>query len=169
MQNDFEIIFLQLEKHHVRYLVVGGVAVVLHGYPRFTADLDLVLSMQRDNIERTILALKQLSYQSRAPVDAELFADPDKRQEWIQDKGLTVFSLWSPKFPATAIDLFVEEPFPFDEAYARATTVQLPSCKISVVSISDLIKLKKIAGRPKDLEDIEYLTKISTKNGGNHE
>lgn len=157
---DFDLIFGALQRGRVRYLVVGGVAVVLHGHPRFTADLDLVVALDRANALAAIGALATLGYRPRAPVDAALFADAEARRGWIEEKGLTVFSLRSPDHPATEIDLFVREPFPFEEAWARATIADLGEVKVPVASIADLIALKREAGRPKDLEDIRVLEEI---------
>lgn len=154
---DFDAIFDALNAVQVRYLVVGGVAVVLHGHPRFTADIDIVLSLERTNVLAALRALMTLGYRPRAPVNADDFAEADIRRKWIEEKGLTVFSFWSPEHPATEIDLFVTEPFPFDETYARATTIDLGTTLVRVLNIDDLIALKLRAGRPKDLEDVRIL------------
>ncbi|MEO6773829.1 MAG: nucleotidyl transferase AbiEii/AbiGii toxin family protein [Kofleriaceae bacterium] len=159
--SDFDAIFVALQVAHVRYLVVGGVAVVLHGSPRFTADLDLVIALDGANIRAAISALGALGYTSRAPVPVEQLAEPAMRRLWIEEKHLVVFSLWSPAHPATEIDIFVEEPFPFDEAYARGTRADLGTSSVTVASIPDLIALKRQAGRPKDLLDIEALEAIA--------
>lgn len=154
-----------LEADGVRYLVVGGVAVVLHGHLRTTADLDLVVQLDPDNARRAIGALSRLGYRARAPVPAEAFADASARAAWKDEKGLTVFSLWSDRFPALEVDLFVEEPFAFDEAYARAARVPLDTTTVSVVSMADLIALKEAAGRPVDLSDVEALRAIAGEQG----
>jgi predicted nucleotidyltransferase len=169
-ESDFDIVLAALEERKVRYLVVGGVAVVLHGYARFTADLDLVIALDAPNVTAAMEALSSLGYRPRAPVAADDFADPGKRREWIREKGLTVFGLWSPEHPATEVDIFVEEPFApssMDEALVRATRAQLGANTITVVSIPDLIALKRKAGRPKDLEDIEKLQEILAQGRGN--
>lgn len=153
-------IFEALGAAQVRYLVVGGVAVVLHGYPRFTADLDLVVELDRENALAAIRALAGLDYRPRAPVSADDFADPETRRAWIEEKGLTMFSMWSPSYPATEVDLFVEEPLPFEASYERAVCVELGPSKIWVASIEDLMAMKKRAGRPRDLEDVEALEAI---------
>ena len=156
-RSDFEVIFEALNEAQVRYLVVGGVAVVLHGHPRFTADLDLVVQLEPANAVRAIAALTALGYRPRAPVAAAAFADPDQRRSWVEDKGAVVFTLWSAERPATEVDLFVTEPFAFDEADARAVRADLGSVTVPVASIADVIALKRLAGRPKDLEDIAAL------------
>ncbi len=160
-ESDFDLVFAALTKRNVRYLVVGGVAVVLHGVPRFTADIDLVLGLDTANVLAALDALAGLAYRPRAPVPLLDFANPASRRAWIEEKGLTVFSLWSPDHLATEIDLFVEEPFPFEEGFARATRVELGESHITVASIADLIQLKRRADRPKDREDIERLLALA--------
>jgi len=158
--SDFEAVFAALQQAGVRYLVVGGVAVVFHGYPRFTADLDLVVALDRENVVGLAGALATLGYRPRAPVSADALADPETRRSWIKDKALTVFSFWSPAHPATEIDVFVTEPFPMEPALARAVRVQLGALLVPVASIPDLIFLKRQSARPKDMDDIQALEAI---------
>ena len=160
---DLERIFFALHQSEARYLVVGGVAVVLHGHPRFTADLDLVLSFEPADVKSALDALQTLGYRPRAPVSAAQFADPAMRRTWIEEKGLTVFSLWSPELPMTEIDLFVEEPFSFDAAYARALRADLGFGVVPVASIADLIDLKTRAGRAR-ISNIRVLASMGRKS-----
>jgi hypothetical protein len=155
-------IFRTLDGAEVRYLVVGGVAVVLHGHPRFTADLDLVLDLDEANTLAAIAALEGLEYQPRAPVPLHDFAKEQVRRAWVEDKGLTVFSLWSPSHPGTEVDLFVLEPFDFGEAWQRRMDAVLPDgTTVHVVGLDDLRHLKQTAGRPRDLDDLEKLQEIA--------
>lgn len=156
-----ETIFSALEQAAVRYLVVGGVAVVLHGHPRFTADLDLVIALDAANVRAALGALGSLGYRPRAPVPAEDLADPERRADWVRTKGMTVFSLASPAHPTTEVDLFIEEPFPFDEACARAVWADLGDVRVPIASIADLVAMKRRAGRPQDLEDARLLEEIA--------
>ena len=143
-------------------MVVGGVAVVLHGHPRFTADLDLVVELTASNASAAIAALQTLGYRPRAPVRAEDFAVEDIRASWRKDKGLTVFSLWSSSYPGTEVDLFVEEPFDFEEAWSRRLDALLEDATtVHVVGIDDLRALKASVGRPKDVDDIAQLDAIA--------
>jgi len=159
---DIERVLEALNAAGVRYLIVGGVAVVLHGHLRTTADLDLIVQLERDNVLRAMRALTGLGYRPRAPVAAETFADEEVRESWVRDKGLTVFSLWSSHTPTLEVDLFVREPLPFGEAYARALKVPLEKTFAWVVSLPDLIALKSQARRPQDLEDIEALKALES-------
>jgi hypothetical protein len=155
-------IFRALDEADVRYLVVGGVAVVLHGHPRFTADLDLVLDLAPSNAFAAIRALETLGYRPRAPVPAGDFANEEIRAAWRREKGLTVFSLWSPSHPGTEVDLFVEEPFEFSDAWTRRLDAVLADgTTVHVVGLDDLRHLKQSAGRPKDLDDLDKLDEIA--------
>jgi hypothetical protein len=147
-----------LNQNQVRYLIVGGLAVVAHGYVRFTADVDLLLSVEADNLKRAVAALKALRYRPRAPVGLDDFVDPANRKQWAQEKNMTVFSLFSDIHPATEIDLFLEPPIDFDGAYARAIRKEVaPGTTATFCSRFDLIELKTLSDRPVDREDIEKL------------
>ena len=141
----------------VRSLVVGGVAVVLHGHLRTTADLDLVLELEPENVRAAIAVLAGEGYRPRAPVLIEDFADPATRRSWIEEKNLEVFSLWHPDRPGCEIDLFVTEPFDFSTVYARRIDVRIERARAPVIALDDLIALKRAAGRNRDLEDVQAL------------
>jgi predicted nucleotidyltransferase len=164
MVGPIERLLTGLSDAGVRYLVVGGVAVVLHGYLRATADLDLLIDLDQDNIEKAVAFFESEGFRPRAPVPLLAFCDRAERRRWINEKNLQVFSLWHPSIAGFEIDLFVEEPFPFAEAYARAIRVTLGSSSVTVVSIDDLIAMKRLAGRAKDAEDIDALERLKDSN-----
>jgi hypothetical protein len=156
-----EAIVEALNRSNVRYLVAGGLAVVAHGYVRFTADVDVIVDLEPGNVARAIAALGSLGYRPRAPVPFEQFADPAMRAQWVRDKGLTVFSLYSGDHPATEVDLFVEVPVDFDEAYRYARWMDVaPDLPASFLGLDDLLRLKRKAGRPQDMLDVEQLNAI---------
>ncbi len=155
-----DLVLAALNSHDVDYLVVDGVAAVLHGHLRTTADLDLVVRLEPANALRAIAALEGLAYRPHAPVAAAAFADADQRETWIREKGMTVFSLWSSRLPTLEVDLFVREPFDFDAARSRAIEVTLESTHAWIAAIDDLIALKRVANRPKDLDDIRALEEL---------
>lgn len=154
----FEAIVRALNEAGVRYLVAGGLAVIAHGYLRFTKDADLVIQLAPDNIKRGFAALMALGYKPLVPVTAEQFADRATREGWMRDKGMQVLQLWNDRHRETPIDIFVHEPFPFDEEYARALVKPLyGTVEVRFVSIPTLIKMKEAAGREQDRIDIEHL------------
>ncbi|MBN2241098.1 MAG: hypothetical protein JW793_00295 [Acidobacteria bacterium] len=164
-KHSVEIIVRELNRNRVQYLIAGGLAVVAHGYVRFTADVDMLLAMDSENLSAAVSVLRGLKYRPRAPVDFEKFIDPAHRRRWIEEKGLTVFSLFSPDHPATEIDLFVDPPLVFADAYSRNLQMEVsPGVKATFCSLDDLIVMKKKAGRPVDMEDIAQLRKLRGSN-----
>lgn len=166
-QSSVESVVRALQDAQVRYLIVGGVAVVAHGYVRFTADIDIVLSMDDTNLAGAVAALAALDYRPRAPVPFEDFISADKRADWIREKALTVFSVFSPTHPATELDLFVEPPFDFDTAHGRRLSIEFAEGLVAaIVGREDLLRMKRAAGRAQDLEDVRQLSAIAGHAGG---
>ena len=157
----FDEIVRTLEESGVRYLVAGGLAVNAHGYLRFTRDVDLVLQLAPLNIISAFEAFERIGYRPIVPVTGAQFADPERRGEWIRDKGMTVLNFWSERHRETPIDVFVAEPFDFGQEYERALVKSLGTVAVRFVSIPALIRMKEIAGRTQDRIDIEYLRKIA--------
>ncbi len=157
-----ETIVKTLNHAKVQYLIVGGVAVVAHGYERFTKDLDLVIGLERENIIRGLRALMAIGYQMRIPVTPEQFADPELREAWRREKNMVVLQLWSDVHRRTPIDVFVYEPFDFAKELARALRVPVfGEESAAIVRYEALLKLKKSAGRSQDLLDVEKLRKLN--------
>ena len=153
-----EAIASALRDADVRYLIVGGLAVAAHGHGRVTFDLDLVLQMHPENVRRAMAALESLGYHPTIPVPATQFADAAIRESWIRDKNMVVFQMHSDKHPETRIDLFVAEPFNFDNEYDSALVGDiLPGLPARFVRLETLIQMKETAGREKDREDIRQL------------
>jgi len=154
----FEAIVRALEEAKVKYLVAGGLAVNAHGYLRFTKDVDFVVELIPDNIKRAFSALGTLGYRPLVPITADQFANAPLRESWIRDKGMQVLQFWSDDHRETPIDVFVTEPFPFDDEYRRALVKPLyGSIAVRFVSIPMLIRMKEAADRPQDRIDIDHL------------
>lgn len=156
--SSFEAIVHALNDAKVRYLIAGGLAVNAHGYLRYTKDADLVIQLVADNIARTFAALAGIGYRPNVPITAEQFADSPLRDSWIKDKHMQVLQFWSDAHRETPIDVFVQEPFDFDAEYQQALVKPLyGAIDVRFVSIPTLIRMKRVAGRPEDLIDIEHL------------
>ena len=154
-----ESLFRTLNEDGGRYVLVGGLAVVLHGHLRATGDVDLVVDLAPEQVHRTLNALDRVGFRPYVPVSASEFADPARRAEWIQDKAMLVFSM-RPSQGVPMVDLFLEPPMPFDRLWDRSVVMTMRGVPVRVVGLEDLIELKRRAGRPEDLADAEALGAI---------
>ncbi len=160
-QASIQSIVQSLNQANVRYLIAGGLAVVAHGYMRLTMDVDLILDLEKSNAEKALQALARLGYRPRAPVPLDQFADSEIREKWINDKGMTVFSLHSPQHEMTQIDLFVRSPINFETAWKTAYEAEIAQgVHAKFLNVRDLITTKQLAGRPQDVADIAELRRL---------
>ena len=150
-------VFRKFNNKQLDYVIVGGVALVLHGVVRLTADLDLVVALERGNLLVLLEAMDELGYRPRVPVQPEDLLDPEIRESWIHDKNMEVFSFYDPGKPLALVDIIIHETISYQEIRRNAVDIAVDGLLAPVASVDDLIKLKKIAGRPQDLEDIKFL------------
>jgi hypothetical protein len=117
--NPFLRVIEALNRHDVRYVVVGGFAAYLHGSRRVTVDLDLVVDLHPPETRKAIDALLSIGLQARLQVDPYDFAEPSIRERWIREKNMIMFSFIDPNAPGFILDLFVHEPKAFGDLYAQ--------------------------------------------------
>jgi predicted nucleotidyltransferase len=160
----YEDIFRKLQEKNIRYLIIGGVAVNLHGIQRATGDVDLMLDMEKDNVLKFISIMKELGMIPKVPVNPEDLADPKKVMQWQEEKNMKVFSYTHPDNPYITVDIMTSNPINFDDSYQERKTTKAWGVNISLIGKKDLIKLKEIAGREQDLADIENLEKYVRDN-----
>ncbi|MDQ2702767.1 MAG: hypothetical protein M3Y70_08165 [Pseudomonadota bacterium] len=153
-------IFAALNDANVDYVVVGGLAVILHGYLRATADLDLAIGLSPGNAKRGMESLASIGLQPRLPVPLDDFADPDKRADWLKNRNMLVFPLWDPANPLRSVDVFISEPIAFADLSRDAVLKDLDGVQVPIASIDHLIGMKRASGRPRDLDDIDKLQHI---------
>jgi len=153
-------LFKVLNDAKVQYVIVGGLATVLHGYARLTADIDLVVNLEQHEAEKAIKAILACGLKPRLPVNPMQFTDKAVRDGWFNDKNMLVFSFYQPENPLVILDVFVREPIPFKEMAQRAVPMDLGGVVVPVCAIRDLIAMKQKAARPKDMEDIKYLRQL---------
>lgn len=148
---DAERIFAVLSAHGVDYVVVGGVAVQVHGHVRMTNDLDLIPAPDRANLRRLTGALRDLEARVLNPGSENLEIDASM---------LRRATLWQLSTKLGDIDLLHDAAGAagFDELRARSLVIALGEHKIPIVGRDDLIRMKRASGRPIDLEDIVALT-----------
>ena len=143
-----------LEKHRVRYAVVGGYAVALHGAIRGTVDVDIAISLNRATFKRAEAALNEIGLESRLPITAEeVFSF---RKEYIRKRNLKAWSFANPHNPLDVVDILITE----DASKISTVIKRAFGMSVKVAAIADLIAIKKKAGRAQDLEDIKALKKL---------
>jgi len=143
----------------VEFVVCGGVACIMQGVNRTTADVDIAARLTTENLSRLIEVVKKLGMMPRIPEPIAGLLDPVKRRDWVEKKGATVYTLvWSDH--PFQVDVFLQYPIDFDDLKARANVLTWIDVELLVSSRADLIAAKKIAGRTQDLSDIRELEKI---------
>jgi hypothetical protein len=134
-----------LDRHDVRYVVIGGIAAIAQGYPLTTQDLDVTPAKDFDNLDRIVMALEELQAQRRTPgepvafpIDAKMIAAADA---WtlVTNQGLLDL-LFAPSGTTGFADLR-------RDAVAVDLGLDRPTL---VASLRDLIRMKEASKRPKD-------------------
>ena len=156
----YEEVFIAFNRGKVKYCVADGVALNLQGIPRFTADLDLIISLDERNVRKCSKILNELGYRPKIPVNPLDLANPEKRKEWKESKNMRVLNFWSPQFPYREIDIFIENPIDFEIIEKDKEVIKAGKLNIPVVSLTHLIRLKKLSRRKQDLLDLEALEKL---------
>jgi predicted nucleotidyltransferase len=153
-------IIKMLSDANIEYVLVGGLAVALHGYQRVTMDVDVVLAMNQENIQRLIACAKAADLRPVIPVNIDALAQPELIEQWYNEKGMLAFGLRGSETMATVMDVLVKSVVPFSDLRRDATIIEIGALKVPVASIEHLIAMKTHTGRSKDVIDIEELRKI---------
>jgi hypothetical protein len=150
-----------LSESGAAYCVVGGLAVSLHGIPRTTYDLDIVVLPERDNLVRVDGALRTLGLAPKLPIELAELGNEDVRLRWLTDRNLIAVSYGDPSDPLREVDVLVSPPVDSVRALlARASMVSVGRATLPLVSIRDLVEMKRRAGRPQDLADVMHLERL---------
>ena len=143
-----------LEDASVRYAVVGGYAVALHGAVRGTVDIDLAFPWTVRALVTAEAALNGMGLVSGLPVGArEVHAF---RDEYVRNRNLIAWKFHNPDDPLEQVDIIIN----YDLTGKRTRRLELASGPVRVLSIKDLIAMKRESGRPQDIEDIRALEQL---------
>jgi uncharacterized nucleotidyltransferase DUF6036 len=152
---DFKELLSIFKSNEVRYLIVGGYAVMRYTEPRFTKNPDVLIAANRDNAERVFKSLKEFG----APLK-NLSPDDFAEKGYFYQMG---------KSPLR-VDIMMSIPgIEFESAWKRRNTMVLDGTTIPFISLVDLILSKKASGRPQDLLDVQNLEKAEQWNSTNDE
>lgn len=156
-------LFSALARHKVDYLLIGGLAVSLHGVERATMDVDITVAMNPDNLAALIDAARELKLSPVLPVSLESLGDLELLRQWHAERHLEAFALRSADLVGVTVDVLLFPPVEFSGMALRADVFKVANTDIQVVSIDDLIALKEAVGRPIDITDIEHLQRIKAQ------
>ena len=149
-----------LSDEQVQYVLVGGLAVQLHGFLRSTFDIDLVLAMNDENLSRFIAVAQGYGLVPVIPVPMDSLRNASLIDQWHREKGMLAFSLREPQAGGSVVDVLVRSDVPYDMLKSNAVAGELFGRNVWIASIDDLLVMKRIANRPKDQLDIAALKKI---------
>jgi predicted nucleotidyltransferase len=153
-------LFASLAHHGVEYVVIGGLAVSLHGVERTTMDIDVAVAMSPENLTALVEVARELAMVPVLPVGLEVLIDIDQLTRWHRDRHLEVFALQAPGTVGVTLDVLLFPPVAFADMYDRALNFKVAEVPVVVASIEDLIALKQAVGRPIDLADIDHLQRL---------
>jgi hypothetical protein len=159
-------LFEALYTARVRYLVVGGLSVNLHGVPRVTGDVDLIIAMDKENIRSLADVLRGLDFLPRLPASPEDLSYPEKVKTWIEERNLKAFSFYHRKDNYKSVDIVLVHPLDFEKAFANKTVKSAKEIEIYVASIDDIIHMKEWSGRKQDLSDAALLRRAKELAAG---
>lgn len=143
LNQDLKEFVQSLNDNQVRYLIIGGYAVALHGHPRYTKDMDVWIEMSAENAANMVRALAQFGFESLG-LQASDFLVPDQ----IVQLG----------YPPNRIDLITTPPgVDFESCYASRVEVVIDEVTVNFIDLDNLKKSKQAAGRLQDLADLENL------------
>ncbi len=156
----YDDFFSGLYRNEVRYLLGGGYAVNIYGANRSTYDIDILVDLSNENLVKLLNVLKELKMIPQLPVNIDDIKSETIRNRWINDKNLIVFSFYKQDAPYHTVDIFLKRLINFNELFGRKKIIKYNNFEIYVIDKEDLINLKLMANRKKDIIDIEELRKL---------
>ena len=160
----YEEILREFQKQKVRYVLVGGIAMNLHGSLRNTVDMDILVEMSDENLAKVVTILKGQGYRVKQPVDPMGIANPKIRSEWINGKNMKAFNFYKDR-ELKEVDIIIDSPVSYESAFPKAEIIKIGDIRLPLISIDDLIKMKTRAGRNVDQLDVVELKKIKKLRG----
>jgi hypothetical protein len=156
----YEEIFREFQKKKVKYVVVGGIAFNLLGGERATHDMDILVEMSDDNLAKVVSTLKRMGYKVKQPVGPMDIANASTRKDWVRNKNVKALNFYK-ETEMKEVDIIIDSPVQYPDASRDLVRVKAGKLTIPVISVKKLIRMKKDAGRPVDVFDLEMLGKIN--------
>ena len=143
-----------LNNAKIRYALVGGYAVAMHGAIRGTVDLDFVIALDEQQYESVEEALATIGLVPRLPISAnDIF---QFRDEYIKNRNLVAWSFINHNNPLEVVNIIITH----DAKKMKTQTLHVGGMSVKIATIDELVKMKKESGRPQDIEDVKALEKL---------
>jgi hypothetical protein len=152
---DYAEVLLALSSRGARFAVAGGFACLAHGVVRVTLDLDLLIEVSDDNLARLWETLSDLGFVTQQPVTRADVVSAARLTSLAREKGMQALSWVHGTHPFVIVDLLVGEGFQWSTGLIEE--IQLFGLPVPVLRREELIRLKRAAGREKDLVDVREL------------
>jgi predicted nucleotidyltransferase len=156
MVRELEDLLAALERNKVRYLLVGGLAVMFYGVRRTTADIDLIIDFTEENVANCVKALSESGYNPQPPIPLKDFISVANRSRFKEDMNMLVYG-YAPTGKAMNLDVLLDIPLDFELMWKNRVERDYQGSTLKLISTDDLIRLKEYSGRPQDIEDIKNL------------
>ena len=156
-------IFASFQRHDVKYLLCGGLAVNFYGIPRMTADIDVLIEWSEANITGFESALAEQGYKNNLFFRLKTLIPAETRLQYFCEKNLIAYSYSSDLLQAISLDVLIQTNIDFDKCWARKEIKNVQGVPVYVLSIDDLISMKEYANREQDREDVINLKKYHKK------
>ena len=149
LEGDFLDFIKLCNRFEVKYLIIGGYAVSVHGYPRYTKDLDICIELSDDNAEKMLKVINEFGFDS-----LNLTKDDFLKPDFITQLG----------YEPLRIDILNDlDGVDFKIAWQNKRMVTMQEESVAFIGYYELLKVKAKAGRPQDIADIDKLKKRNTK------
>lgn len=152
----YENVLKEFQRQKVKYIIVGGIAVNLLGALRNTADMDILVEMSDKNLGKVVRILIKQGYSVKQPVNPMGIADKTTRQDWIHNKNIKAFNFYKDN-ELKEVDIIIETPVSYEVAKRTVQWIKCGNIKLPVISIDNLIKMKRKSARDIDKLDINEL------------
>jgi hypothetical protein len=162
MNSHLKDILTLMAKAEIKFIVCGGVALVLHGVERMTLDLDVSVDLEKNNLQKMLDLFTSTKLQPRAPVSSDILLEPAQRSMLVEQKHALVFSFIDIDSPYRQVDIFLTDELSYDNLIDYSEIIQIDEAKINVLTTDKLLELKSNINPPRDKDswDIKELLKL---------
>lgn len=163
-------IIVSLSERGVKYIIFGGVALVIHGVERMTLDLDISLELEEENVKKFLQVMEDFHMTPRAPISPYVLLDQEALDYIIKEKNAVAFTFLDKEKPYKQVDVLIHPELRYEKWIEKTVSISLFGHKVCLLSREAILEMKKNMENPrdKDLLDIKELEKSLGKKGDSY-